>query len=76
MWHRDRLIDDDLIAARRHWVIHMDDCKVELRCTFFMSRRGRDSMVIEFTTIYAISAYHSYSCEFEICSWRGVFDRS
>jgi hypothetical protein len=54
----------------------MDDCKVELRCTFFMGRRGRDSMVIEFTTIYAISAYHSYSCEFEICSWRGVFDRS
>ena len=26
----------------------MDDCKVELRCTFFMGRRGRDSMVIEF----------------------------
>jgi len=33
-----------------------------------------DRMVVEFTTTYAISAYHHYSCEFESCSWRGVLD--
>jgi hypothetical protein len=36
--------------------------------------RGRDRMVVAFTTTYAISAYHQYSCEFESCSWRGVLD--
>ena len=35
---------------------------------------GRDRMVNGFTTIYAISAYHPLSCEFESCSWRGVLD--
>jgi hypothetical protein len=34
--------------------------------------RGRDHMVVGFTTTYAISAYdHSY-CEFESRPWRGV----
>jgi hypothetical protein len=28
-------------------------------------RRGRDCMVVGFTTIFAISAYHNLSCEFE-----------
>jgi hypothetical protein len=28
-------------------------------------RRGRDRMVVGFTTTYAISAYHHYCCEFE-----------
>jgi hypothetical protein len=28
-------------------------------------RRGRDCMVVGFTTTYAISAYHHWSCEFE-----------
>jgi hypothetical protein len=37
-------------------------------------RRGRDRMVVGFTTTYTISAYHHYGCEFETCSWRGVFD--
>jgi len=27
--------------------------------------RGRDRMVVGFTTTYAISTYHHYSCEFE-----------
>jgi len=36
-------------------------------------RRGRNRMVVGFTTTYAISAYY-YSCEFEPCSWRGVLD--
>jgi hypothetical protein len=29
-------------------------------------------MVVEFTTTYAISAYHHYCCEFESRSGRGV----
>jgi hypothetical protein len=37
-------------------------------------RRGRDSMVVVFKTIYAISAYHHLCCEFESNSWRGVLD--
>ena len=28
-------------------------------------RRGRDCMVVGFITVYAISAYHDYSCEFK-----------
>jgi hypothetical protein len=36
------------------------------------SRRGRDRMVTGFTTTYAISAYHHWSCEFEPRSWRDV----
>jgi hypothetical protein len=35
-------------------------------------RRGRDRMVVEFTTTYAISAYHNWWCEFESWSGRGV----
>jgi hypothetical protein len=31
-------------------------------------------MVVGFTTTYAISAYHQYSCEFEPRWWRGVLD--
>jgi hypothetical protein len=32
-------------------------------------------MVVEFTTICAIIAYHHLSCEFEPHSWRGVLDK-
>jgi len=35
-------------------------------------RRGRDHMVIGFTTTYVISAYHHWSCEFESLLGRGV----
>ena len=35
-------------------------------------RRGRDRMVVGFTTTYAISAYHHWWCEFESRSGRGV----
>ena len=31
-------------------------------------RRGRDCMIVGFTTTYAISTYHHYHCEFESCS--------
>jgi len=34
--------------------------------------RGRDRMVVGFTTTCAISAYHHLSCEFEPSLWRGV----
>ena len=34
--------------------------------------RGRDHMVVGFTTTCAISAYHHWCCEFEPRSWRGV----
>jgi len=35
-------------------------------------RRGRDRMVIGFTTTCAISAHHHWSCDFEFRSVRGV----
>jgi len=34
--------------------------------------RGRDHIVVGFTTTYAISAYHHWCCEFESGSGRGV----
>jgi hypothetical protein len=33
-------------------------------------------MEIGFTTTFAISVYHHWSCEFESCSWRGVLDKT
>ena len=41
---------------------------------FWKGIRGHDRMVVEFTTTYAISAYHHQSCVFESHSWRGVLD--
>jgi hypothetical protein len=35
---------------------------------------GHDRMIVEFTTTYAISAYHHLSCGFESFSWRGILD--
>ena len=35
-------------------------------------RHGSDRMVVGFTTIYAISAYHHCCCEFESRSGRGL----
>ena len=35
-------------------------------------RRGRDRMVVGFTTSYAIGAYHHWCCEFEFRSGQGV----
>jgi hypothetical protein len=40
---------------------------------FPRGRRGRDRMVVGFTTTYAISAYHHW-CEFKSRSGRGVLD--
>jgi hypothetical protein len=33
-------------------------------------------LVVGFTTPCAISVDHHWSCEFEPCSWRGVFDKT
>jgi len=35
-------------------------------------RRGRDCMVVGFTTTYATSAYHHWCCEFESRPGRGA----
>ena len=32
--------------------------------------RGHDCMIVGFTTICAIGAYHHLSCEFKSCSWQ------
>jgi hypothetical protein len=39
-------------------------------------RRGRDRMVVGFTTTCAMNSYHNESCEFEHCSWQGVLDKT
>jgi hypothetical protein len=36
------------------------------------SHRGHDRMVVEFTTTYAISAYHHWCCEFKSRSGQGA----
>jgi hypothetical protein len=40
--------------------------------TSVRGRRGHDCVVVGFTTIYAISAYHHWCCEFESRPGRGV----
>jgi hypothetical protein len=40
----------------------------------YWARRGRDCMVVGFTTTYVISAYHYSNCDFESRPWRGVLD--
>jgi len=42
----------------------------------YRARRGRNRMVVRFTTTYAIMAYHHWCCEFEfttlcdkVCQW-------
>ena len=50
---------------REYATLHLDT-----NCS--RGRRGPDCMVVEFTTIYAISDYHHRCCEFESRSGRGV----
>ena len=38
----------------------------------YIAKRGRDRLVVGFTTTYAISAYHHWCWEFESRSGRGV----
>jgi len=59
-------------------ILLIGDVKMCLLMTLYLSiprvHRDRDRMVVEFTTTYAISAYHHLSCELESRSWRGVLD--
>jgi len=43
-------------------------------CMYTRGRRGHGRMVVGFTTIYAISAYDHYRCEFEPRSTQDVLD--
>lgn len=36
--------------------------------------RHCDNIVPRFTSVYAISGYYNYSCEFNSLLWRGVFN--
>jgi hypothetical protein len=52
----------------------MDSFKfVDANFCGLMNKRG-DRMMVGFTTICAISAYHHQSCEFEPRTWRDVLD--
>ena len=54
--------------------INITDAFWDDKPPIWRGRRGGDRMVVWFTTTYAISAYHHWSCEFEPCSWWGVLD--
>ena len=48
-----------------HSLLHITHLCVVFIFTTFWGRRGRDCIVVEFITTYAISAYHHYCYEFE-----------
>jgi len=52
--------------------VHFLIVMTQIAVTYPWSRRGRNCMVVGFTTTYAISAYHHQCCEFECWSERGV----
>jgi len=62
--------------------LHLDQWFMRYYCDFLSKEaqfvwgghRGRDRMVVGFTTTCAISAYHHSNCEFKSCWWRGVLD--
>jgi len=55
-------------------VLYVYDLKKAYHIKRVRGRRCRNRMVVGFTTTYAISAYHHWSCEFDSRSWRGVLD--
>jgi hypothetical protein len=61
----------DLKLKKNIWQKHIAQCLAVITY-MYRGRRGRDRMVVGFTTTYAISAYHHWSCEFESRSGRGV----
>ena len=61
-WYKDHLL---LLLQINCWFLLL-----HVNC--WVGRRGRDSMVVGFTTTYAISAYHHWWCEFESRSGRGA----
>jgi len=46
----------------------------EIVLSIYRGRRGRNRMVVGFTTTCAISVYHHWCCKFEFRSCRGVLD--
>ena len=56
------------------WLRHSNlKCQLHTLSLYVIKgRRGRDRMVVGFTTTYAISAYHHWCCEFDYRSGRGV----
>ena len=57
---------------RYHALFTCNNTFVSLSYIPYGGRRGRDRMVVGFTTTYAISAYHHWWCEFESRTERGV----
>ena len=56
------------------WTLHRK-LKNELHDLLITRGRcGRDRILLGVNTIYAISAYHYQSCEFESHSWRDIPD--
>ena len=54
---------------------HLKSLSIKETSTYrydIVGRRGRDRMVVKFTTTYTIIAYHHWCCEFESRSRRGV----
>ena len=54
------------------WLMTYIYIYILLKLNILANRRGRDRMVVGFTTTYAISGYHHWCCEFESRSRRGV----
>jgi len=54
--------------------VNGESTDVHLVSKSLMNCCGRDRMVVGFTTIYAISAYHHSRRKLEFRSWRSVLD--
>jgi hypothetical protein len=64
-------------TGKSHESISHTRCATDMNRAYHIwvgGSRGRDRMVVGFTTTYVISAYYHYSCEFESHLWRGVLD--
>ena len=75
VWHHDHHRQDTLPPhSKSYWTLRPSFLGF---CYYPFSHRGPSwswCMVVGFITIYAFSAYHHSSCEFEPHSWRGVLD--
>ena len=55
-------------------LFHLFSRFLSCSCPYPSIRRGRDRMVVGFTTTCAISPYRHWSCEFKSRLWCGVLD--
>ena len=55
-------------------LLHHTYKQLELVPIYQYTRDRRNSMVVGFTTTYAIIVCHHSRCDFESRSWRGVLD--